>query len=172
VLELTPTRACVVICLGQPEALDVVPEAGSFSCRVAPDELLLIGPRSRAEPLEERAGAALAELDPHGLVVDQTDGWSGWTLSGHDRDEALGRISDVMLPSERPTFLQGAVADVQGRIIVCRERTHLFVVSVAGDFIRQRLFAACADLKPAVTDPVELDVDADLARIRMPGGEL
>jgi sarcosine oxidase gamma subunit len=156
VLEFTRAPAAVIACLARAEALDAVPADGAYACRVAPDELLLVGPHSARGELEQAAAERLVELDPDALVVDQSDGWAAWTLEGEDRDEAFARLSAVPLPDTRPAFLQGAVAGVQGKVIASPRRTHVLVVSTVGHHVRRRLLAACADLEVSEGVPAEL----------------
>ena len=99
-LEVTRSGAHVVRCLGRPETLDGVPvPAGIRACRVARDELLLIG---------DSADVVVQDA----LVLDETGGWATWTLSGPDAGEAFGRLS------ARPSgsgFIQGLVAGVPAK---------------------------------------------------------
>lgn len=145
-LELRPSKAAVIACLGALEALDAIVLDGTFPCRVAPDELLLLGRPGVGGELLERALARLAELDPGGVAVDQSDGWSAYTLAGSGRNEAYARLSAVPLPRERPTFVQGAVAGLQAKIVADDDCLHLLVVSSVGHHLRHRLATVAADL--------------------------
>jgi hypothetical protein len=103
---------------------------GVHACRVAPDELLLIGRR--------------AEVDlPEGLAVTETGGWAAWTLSGRDAGEALARLSML---SDGPGFLQGIVAGVPAKAIVSEVEIHLLVAASLGHHVEERFRAACSDL--------------------------
>lgn len=130
-VELRRSGAHVVRCLARPETLDTLPETtGVHACRVAPDELLLIG-----RP---------AEFDlPEGLAVNETGGWAAWTLSGPDAGEAFGRLS--MLPPGLG-FLQGTVAGVPAKAIVSEAEIHLFVAASLAHHVEERFRAACSDL--------------------------
>jgi hypothetical protein len=125
--------------------------------RVAPDELLLVGGRSRAAETVERATAALAKADPAALVVDQSDGWAGWTLAG-EPDEAFARLSELRLPEERPAFLQGAVAGVPAKVILLgASEIHLLAASPVAHHVTTRILSACRDLGVGERAAQELD---------------
>ena len=130
-LEVERSEAHVVRCLARPETLDALPEThGVHACRVAPDELLMIGRR--------------AEIDlPDGLTVDETGGWAALTLFGPDAVEALGRVSAL---SPGPGFFQGAVAGVPAKAIVGEAEIHLFVAASLAHHVEERVRAACSDL--------------------------
>jgi hypothetical protein len=121
----------VIRCLARPETLDALPgRAGVHACRVAPDELLLVG-----EP---------AEIDlAGGLAVDETGSWAAWTLSGPAAVEAFARLS--ALPPD-PGFLQGAVAGVPAKAIVGEQEVQLLVAASLAHHVEERLRTACSDL--------------------------
>jgi hypothetical protein len=131
VLEVSRSGAHVIRCLARPETLDALPgRAGVHACRVAPDELLLVG-----EP---------AEIDlAGGLAVDETGSWAVWTLSGPDAVEAFARLSAL---SPDPGFLQGAVAGVPAKAIVGEQEVQLLVAASLAHHVEARLRAACSDL--------------------------
>lgn len=130
-LEMRKNEVRVVRCQARPEALDAlrVP-AGVHACRVAPDELLLVG-----RPAEVNL--------PDGLVVEETGGWAAWTLSGKDAGEALGRLS--ALPCG-PGFSQGLVAGVPAKVVADGAEVHLLVAASHGHHVEERVQAACSDL--------------------------
>src|SRR5438093_1185251 len=116
VLELAPSRAAIVRCFAEPRALDAFPPLASARGRVAADELWLLGPASTGPDLMRRATSYLAGADPSGLAVEQSDGWSGWTIAGDHAAAAFQRLADFPLPPERPAFVQGAVALVPAKV--------------------------------------------------------
>jgi hypothetical protein len=161
VLELAQAEALVVSCLAQAEQLDALPPFdGAFACRVAPDELLLVAPASMHLELLGQVAGLLEESDPHALVLDQTPGWSVWSLAGPDVWRAFARLSAIPLPSTRPAFVQGTVAEVPGKAIVLADRLHIFVPSPLGHHLRARVLTACADLGPRETEPRALVLEA------------
>jgi hypothetical protein len=146
----------VIACHAHPDALDALAHAAPLVARVAPDELLLLGRPAAAAEIEPAAAADLRKADPHALVVDQSDGWTCWTLAGDSAGEAFARLSAVPLPAERPRFVQGAVAGLQSKVFAGRGRIDVLVVSTAGHFLRERILAACRDLKPVELAPAEV----------------
>ena len=161
-LELFASPAAVVACVGRADALDALAVPAAFAGRVAPDELLLLGPLGEAAELE-RAASALFEDDPDGLVVDQSSGWSCWSLAGDECDEAFARLSAVPLPAERPAFLQGAVAGVQAKVLARGARLDVLVLSTVGHHLRRRVISACRDLELRELPPCELELPAAAA---------
>lgn len=143
-LELEETKAGVVRCLAAREVLERFPVIpGAIRCRVAPDELLLLVP---ARPPEEVVAEAVAALGEDGLVVDQSGGWTVWTLTGAEKEEALARLSAV---PPRSGFLQGRIADVPAKAVVLDNRVHLLVAASHGAYVEERIRSACQDLLPA-----------------------
>lgn len=162
-LELTPTVAAVVSCMSDaPDALDALarPVGGlAVPGRVAADEVLLFGARSDCAEILQRATAVLAGSDPHALILDQSDGWAGWTIGGA-ADEAFARLSAVSLRVERPAFLQGAVAGVQGKILLRGSEIAVFAPSTLRDHVAARIAAACSDLGVEERPAREFDASA------------
>ncbi len=141
--ELLHTHASVVSCFAAPEALDalVAPSEGVVCCRVAPDEVMLIGESGAAEDIVHAAGGGIADADPDAVVLDATDGWAIWTLAGGDAIEALRRLSAVD-PAGR-SYTAGDVAHVPVRIVSTPGRLHLLVGAMWQDYLRGRLMETC-----------------------------
>src|SRR5438105_807774 len=91
---------------------------GIFSGRVAPDELLLIGPAAAANDLLLQASQHLQRVDPDAIAIDLSDAWTVWTVRGSDVGQVWARLSENRLPKERPAFIQGAVASVGCKAIM------------------------------------------------------
>jgi hypothetical protein len=144
VLEVERADAAILLCLAREEALDALrPQGESLRCRVAADELLLV--YLGGSP---NVAGAQAALEPGGgLVLDHTDAFAVWTLAGDDAGEAFARLSAIELPSERPAFVQGAVAGVAAKVVVEVGRIHVLVSSALVHHLRERVRAACADLE-------------------------
>lgn len=153
--ELRPLELSAVVCLSAPAELDRLAVARAVALRVARDEVLLVAGPSESARIVAEAVAALAQS---ALVVDQTDGFAGWTIAGPDAHEAFARLSAVPLPDALPDALQGLVAHVPAKIFAARDRIDLLVPSTIGHHVRERVLAACADLgpreEPAVPFPV------------------
>jgi hypothetical protein len=163
VLELVRSEASILCCLAGAEQLDALPAVdGSFVCRVAPDELLLVAP---VGVLPGRVADELEERDPHALVVDQTAGWSVWTLLGPDAGTAFARLSEIPPPRERPAFVQGAIAEVPAKAIFLADCIHVLVPSSASDHLRMRVLTACTDVEARERQPVPLALQGEASRI-------
>ena len=145
-LELLSTDAGIVSCFAAPDALDrfVAPSEGVVCCRVAPDEIMLIGRSGVAEDLVDAARGRIAEADAHAVVLDASDGWAVWTLAGGGATDAFRRLSAVD-PTER-TYTAGDVAGVPVRIVSFSGRLHLLVGSMWRDYLHERLLEACRAL--------------------------
>jgi len=145
VLKLAATRASVVGCFAAPEALDTLAAVkDASSCRVAPDEIMLVGEPASAEELVRVAAELTVRADPDAVVLDATDGWAIWTISGEATREAFARLSAVPLPDEG--FLQGSVAHVPVRVIVLPDRLHLLAPAMWREHLRERILHDCASL--------------------------
>lgn len=117
-------------CFASTEALDALAiPAGAVACRIAPDELMLIGP---AGDVEDR----VRELDSDAVVLDLTDGWCVAECSR----ESFARLSEIELPAEG--FVQGDVARVPARVIAEPDRILLFVPAMYENHLRGRIEAA------------------------------
>jgi hypothetical protein len=149
VAELLRTDASVVACFATPQALDLfeAPSKEVMHCRVAPDEAMLLGEPGAAGEMVRAAGAALAEGDPDGLVLDATEGWAIWTLAGAGAFDAFRRCSAVD-PAGR-TYTAGDVARVPVRIVSLANRLDLLVAAMWGDHLRRRLLEACGSVDGA-----------------------
>jgi hypothetical protein len=155
VLSIERAHAAVVACFASPQALDTLPAyPDTHRCRVAPDELLLVTPPALLEDTERRAAAHFAAADPAALVLDQSDGWSAFTLRGDEADSVFARLSTVPLPAQRPAFLQGAVAGGGAKIIALDACLHLFVPSTLRHHLAARLGDVCGD--PQVIPAAEI----------------
>jgi hypothetical protein len=136
VVEVTESRAAIIACLDTAEVLDRIPgHAGAFHARVAPEELLLVGPGSS------------------GLAIDVTDAWSVCTVAGPDAAEVWARLSENRLPDERPAFVQGAVASVPAKTIAADGEIHVLTPSNLGHHLPHQIFGQCRDLAPQAGTP-------------------
>ncbi|MBI4501169.1 MAG: hypothetical protein HY700_08410 [Gemmatimonadetes bacterium] len=154
---MAPVRAAVVRCFGDPRVLDGLPAAGAATARVARDEAWLVSPSAARDALTQAAKSYLAGADPDGIVVDQTDGWSAWTITGPQAAMVLARLSTIELPSQRPAFVQGAVAEVPAKALAqAADRLHLIVPAQYAHHVSRRITQACADLDVKVLESREI----------------
>lgn len=158
-LEFARAEASILCCLARPEELDALPAVGrTYACRVAPDELLLVAPPG---DLPGDVAPLLSERDPDAIAVDQSAGWTVWTLLGPDAGRAFARLSEIPPPAERPAFVQGAIAEVPGKAVFLTDRIHVLVPSSVADHMRMRVLTACRDLDPQEREPSPLALHAE-----------
>ena len=142
-LELVPTRAAVITCVGTPSAVDAAATVEGDACRVAPYELMLIVEAGDAARACAAVLAAVGTADA--LVVDATDGWGVWTLEGEEAARAMARLTPLELPEAG--FAQGDVARVPTKIVCAPGRVHLLVPAMWRAYLRERILARCAGLQ-------------------------
>jgi hypothetical protein len=143
VLELQSVQPEILGCYASAAALDRIAGSAQLTIRVAPDELLLLGRQPRLAELTSELGTT----DPSSLVVDLTSAFSIWALRGDGRFEAFCRLSALSLP-EAPGVTQGLVARAPARVVVRSDEVLVIMSSALSHHLRDRLFAACADLAP------------------------
>lgn len=147
-LEFAPAQSAVIRCFAEPGALDALrTPVGAFACRIAPDELVFVSARDATTEIRAVVSADLERTDPDCLVLDQSDGWAVWMLSGPDRARAFARLCTTPYPHP-PAFLQGAIGSVPAKAVVLSDRIYVMVSSSLGHHIRERILAACGDLTP------------------------
>ena len=139
-VELRPVDRTAVSVLASAEACEAVAGAATdyTVCRVAPDEILLVG-----EPGDGTSTSAAAEpaAGPDALVLDVTDGWTAWELRGPDAREAFARLSELELPHEGSA--QGEVARLPVKILVGAGAITLLVPAMWGEYLRERILTDC-----------------------------
>ena len=131
----------VVHVLALPRAIERAAAAAprAQAARVAPDELLLVGPADR-----DAIAHAVADVDPASLVLDVGDGWSAWTLAGPDAREAFVRLSELELPDQG--FVQGEVARLPMKVLVHDDMVTMLVPAMWSDHLGERIRTDCAAL--------------------------
>ena len=148
-LELTLLEATIVACYATAAALDAWSPGAGCRLRVAGDELWIVGPRSDRCGLFRTVSASLRAVAPDALVVDQTDGWTVWSLAGADASHALARLTVMPLRQRDGTVSQGAVAGVPAKVVAHPSEYQVFVPAPVGHHLRDRVLEACDDLRPA-----------------------
>lgn len=169
-LDINRTNATVVACYADRQALDalhVVPP-GTHRCRVAPDELLLVAPPTERAETERWAADHFASADPSAMVLDQSDGWSAFTLRGDEAPSVFAQLSDVPLPLSGRAFLQGAVAGGSAKVLLLDGAIHVLVPSTLRDNFAGRLRDVCGGR--AVVPDTELPFASDSATAPHQGG--
>ena len=160
-LELRPVEASVVLCLAAQAALEALPSVpGTFVGHVATDEWILVAPPKLEVEILEKVRGHLLSSDADALVMSHTDAWTMWCLTGERADDAFARLSTVALPSERPGFVQGAIASVGAKVVALPDRICMMVSSNLGHHLRDRALQLCHDLQPEIEAPWKFEVGA------------
>jgi len=103
--ELERLRATRIV--AKPAALDAVAwREDLLVLRIAPDEIMLLGPADWHDQIEEKDSYA---------IIEQDDGFVGVWLNEVESD-FLATACEWELPKERPAFAQGAVAGIPGKL--------------------------------------------------------
>ena len=131
---------------GPPEALDkLTPPPGVRAGRVAGDEVLWVGDSGRVGELLETLGAELSGYGNLATVVDHSDGYALFALTGPERNEVFSRLSSIRIP-ETDAFVQGNFAGVPARTFCSADRLEVIVTSDVAWFVGTRLEHAAHDL--------------------------
>lgn len=147
-LEFAPVQAAVIHCFAEPNVLDTLraPE-GAMVFRIARSELVCVSSPAVVVAVFAALSSELGSADVHALLLDRSDAWAVFTLSGSHRADAFARLCTTPLPPT-PAFLQGAIGDVPAKAVILNDRIHLMVSSNLGYHLRQRIVEACSDLAP------------------------
>jgi sarcosine oxidase gamma subunit len=130
---------------GPKDALDRVQTPnGVGQGRVAPDELLWLGDPEQAGALEAEGRKQLAGAGERALVVDNSDGWTLFSIVGERGSDALARLSSLRVGESG--FLQGKVAGVPGKVFVRPGRIDILCTSDVRWYVGERLLHAGADV--------------------------
>jgi hypothetical protein len=140
VLEANRLEIEVASCCASVDALDrlVPPGHGSVALRTAPDELLVIARREVGADVLRELTDRVPVLDPDALVMDVTDAWSGWSISGPDAADAFSRMSWLKLPADG-AWAQGDVARVAAKVWVDGDTISIVVPAYWEDHLHQTL---------------------------------
>jgi sarcosine oxidase gamma subunit len=140
------TKTAKARAFGPAEALDkLTPPPGVRAGRVAGDEVLWVSDAGRADELVQALGAQLSGHGNRAAVIDHSDGYALFTLSGEGREELFARLSSIRLP-DVDGFLQGNFAGVPSRIFRSDDRLEVIVTSDVAWFVGGRLEHAAHDL--------------------------
>jgi hypothetical protein len=131
---------------GPPEALDKLsPPPWVRAGRVAGDEVLWLAGRERAGELVEALRAELSGYGNRATVVDHSDGYALFELTGPERNDLFARLSSIRIPAT-DAFVQGNFAGVPARTFCTAERLEVIVTSDVAWFVGGRLGHAAGDL--------------------------
>ena len=107
--------------------------------RVAGDEVLWVGEAgSIDDAARRRCARSSASLGNRAAVVDHSDGYALFTLTGDEREELFARLSSIRIPAGGG-FVQGNFAGVPARIFCGADRLEVVVTSDVAWFVGGRL---------------------------------
>jgi sarcosine oxidase gamma subunit len=158
VLELSLLEATIVACYAEAAVLDTwSAPSDAFAARVAPDELWVIGPRAGRASLTRLVEQSLRQIASDALVVDQTDGWTIWSVEGASASHALARLTIMRLDQRSTALQQGAVAGVPAKVLATTSGYQVLVPAPVGHHLRDRVLEACIDLTPTIKPDKSFD---------------
>lgn len=140
-LELRPAKLSVIRVLAHDWRRKLVDVAGSVTCGIASDEVILLCEPDRARSVAESASSSF--VDGTALTLDDSDSFACWWLAGDRVDDALARLSEIRLPSDRPAFFQGLVAGIPAKVVLEAESALVLVSSSLSHHFRARTLKAC-----------------------------
>ena len=133
------TKTAKARAFGPEDALDALkPPAGVRAGRVAGDEVLWIGDAGAIDALLASLRKQLAALGNRAAVVDHSDGYALFMLTGEQRGELFARLSSIRVPAAGG-FVQGSFAGVPSRVF-CGDRIEVIVTSDVAWFVGDRDF--------------------------------
>ena len=133
------TAAAKARAFGPPEALDkLTPPPRVRAGRVAGDEVLWVSDPARADELVDSLRAGLSGHGNLAAVVDHSDGYALFALTGDAREELFARLSSIRMPAAGG-FVQGNFAGVPARIFCTADRLEVVVTSDVAWFVGGRL---------------------------------
>jgi hypothetical protein len=131
--------AAKVRAFGPPDAVDALTVPADVRAgRVAGDEVLWVGEPERLDDLLAALQSQLESLGNRAAVVDHSDGYALFALTGGDREELFSRLSSVRIPAAGG-FAQGNFAGVPARIFCSSDRLEVIVTSDVAWFVGGRL---------------------------------
>lgn len=137
--DLRARSLAVILCAAEAAALDalVPPGHGSRSLRTCPDETLVVATRDAADQVERELVDRVAALDADALVLDVSDGFTAWALTGDGAPHAFSYLSALEAPHVGD-FVQGDVARVAAIVLGEDDGVTILVPAYWGEHIRER----------------------------------
>ncbi len=140
-VTLLSPRFGVVVSFASADALDAVQApAGARACRIASDEIAFVCSADAAADVLEAIVPQVARGDSDGFVLDASDGWTSFTLTG-DVERAFSYLSELRLPGPG-AFVQGDVLRVPVRVLAAEGRIDLLVPSPWGTYLHDEMLVA------------------------------
>ncbi len=140
-VTLRSSRFGVVVGFASAGALDAVQApAGARACRIASDEIAFVCSADAAADVLEAIVPQVARGDSDGFVLDVSDGWTSYSLTG-DVERAFSYLSELQLPAPG-AFVQGDVLRVPVRVLTGEGRIDLLVPSPWGTYLHDEMLVA------------------------------
>jgi hypothetical protein len=140
-VTLLSSRFGVVAGFASAGALDAVEApAGARACRIASDETAFVCSADAAADVLDAIAPQVARGDSDGFVLDVSDGWTGFTLTG-DVERAFSYLSELQLPGPG-AFVQGDVLRVPARVLAWEDHIDLLVPSPWGTYLHDEMLEA------------------------------
>jgi hypothetical protein len=141
-VTLLSSRFGVVVGFASAGALDAVQApAGARACRIASDETAFVCSADAAADVLDAIAPQIARGDSDGFVLDVSDGWTSFTLTG-DVERAFSYLSELQLPGPGG-FVQGDVLRVPVRVLTGGEgHIDLLVPSPWGPYLYDEILDA------------------------------
>jgi hypothetical protein len=138
---LLSSRFGVVGGFASAGALDAVQvPAGVRACRIASDETAFVCSADAASDVLDAIAPQIARGDSDGFVLDVSDGWTSFTLTG-DVERAFSYLSELQLPGPG-AFVQGDVLRVPVRVLAGQGEIDLLVPSPWGTYLHDEILDA------------------------------
>ena len=138
---LSASRFGVVGGFASAGALDAVrAPAGARACRIASDETAFVCSTDAAADVLDAIAPQVARGDSDGFVLDLSDGWTSFTLTG-DVERAFSYLSELQLPGPG-AFAQGDVLRVPVRVLTGEGQIDLLVPSPWGTYLHDEILDA------------------------------
>jgi hypothetical protein len=140
-VTLFSSRFGVVGGFASADALDAVQApAGARTCRIASDEIAYVCQADATADVLDAISPQVVRGDSDGFVLDLSDGWTGFTLTG-DVERAFSYLSELELP-EPGAFVQGDVLRVPVRVLAGENQIDLLVPSPWGTYLHDEMLDA------------------------------
>ena len=149
--DLRARSLAVIVCCADAAALDALVPVGhaSRSLRTCADETLVVATPEAADTVERELTDRIAALDPDALVLDVSDGWSGWSLHGADALRAFSYLSALEMP-QPGDFVLGDVARIAAVVLGEDDGVTILVPAYWSEHIRERVIhdARATEVQP------------------------
>jgi hypothetical protein len=137
--ELRAERVGVILCSADAAALDALgaPPRASTKMRTAVDETIIAAAPDMVDDVVTELRVRISALDDDALVLDVSDGWAAWSITGEDAARAFSYLSALDPPSGTD-FVQGDVARVAAKVLASDDGLTILVPAYWSEHLRRR----------------------------------